>query len=506
MKSSNTSTSNTSTSNTSTSKSTISLNSKFRSSACDDKMSFQDCELAIVRQAVDVADNIRKKQVVKDDEIQKIITILEDFLVKKKLVCYGGTAINNILPSQAQFYDRELEIPDYDFYSPDAMDDAIELADIYFKHGYTDVEAKAGVHHGTYKVFVNFIPIADITLLHNLLFDKIRSKAIVIHGIHYSPPDFLRMNMYLELSRPMGDVSRWEKVMKRITLLNKHYPMDPTIQCDAITFQRDIKSVRDDGSKIYDITLQNLVKFGVVFFGGYGASLYSRHMNGNGSITRKTPDFDVLANEPSKCANLLRENLIYHGFKNVVVRKQEGLHEVIPEHHIVSVNGNQVAFLYKPIACHSYNSIRIAGNRIKVATIDTILNFYLAFMYTDLPYYNYQRLLCMAKYLYDVQIRNRLSQKGLLRRFSISCYGKQPTLEEMRAEKAAQHKKLKNMRDSREYQSWFLKYTPGELRSSRVKTIKKTTKRNKTQRKRTKTPSISSMVRQIINPFSNISL
>jgi hypothetical protein len=30
--------------------------------------------------------------------------------------------------------------------------------------------------------------------------------------------------MYLELSRPAGDVSRWEKVFKRLNLLNTHYP------------------------------------------------------------------------------------------------------------------------------------------------------------------------------------------------------------------------------------------------------------------------------------------
>ena len=32
------------------------------------------------------------------------------------------------------------------------------------------------------------------------------------------PPNYLRMAMYLELSRPDGDVSRWEKVLKRLTL------------------------------------------------------------------------------------------------------------------------------------------------------------------------------------------------------------------------------------------------------------------------------------------------
>ena len=46
-----------------------------------------------------------------------------------------------------------------------ALDDAKELADIYAKAGFIEVEAKAGVHHGTFKVFVNYIPVADISQL-----------------------------------------------------------------------------------------------------------------------------------------------------------------------------------------------------------------------------------------------------------------------------------------------------------------------------------------------------
>ena len=69
-------------------------------------------------------------------------SILENFISKKGLVCYGGTAINNILPERDQFYNKELEIPDYDCFSMNAMNDAKELADIYFKEGFTDVEAK----------------------------------------------------------------------------------------------------------------------------------------------------------------------------------------------------------------------------------------------------------------------------------------------------------------------------------------------------------------------------
>ena len=73
--------------------------------------------------------------------------------------------------------------------------------------------SKAGVHFGTYKIFVNYIPIADITYLHNTIFNSIKKESIVVNGIMYAPPNFLRMNMYLELSRPNGDVSRWEKVL-----------------------------------------------------------------------------------------------------------------------------------------------------------------------------------------------------------------------------------------------------------------------------------------------------
>ena len=62
--------------------------------------------------------------------------------LEKKCICYGGTAINNILPKHAQFYDKDVEIPDYDFYSSNALQDAKELADIYSEHGFLEIEAK----------------------------------------------------------------------------------------------------------------------------------------------------------------------------------------------------------------------------------------------------------------------------------------------------------------------------------------------------------------------------
>jgi hypothetical protein len=437
-------------------------------------MSFDECELAILRHAVDETEKIQGEKIVKNDEIKRILTIVEDFIRRKRCVCYGGTAINNILPKYAQFYNKDIEIPDYDFYSANALEDAKELADIYHKAGYSEVEAKAGMHMGTFKVFVNFIPIADITLMNRDLYQSILKESIVMAGIHYAPPDFLRMAMFLELSRPAGDVSRWEKVMKRITLLNKHYPLKTPKDCATVDFQRKMESHMNDSEKLYVTIRDAFIDQSVVFFGGYATSLYSKYMpEEERRLVEKIPDFDILAEDPDSCASIIKEHLGRSGFKHIKIVKYDAIGETIPEHVELIVDKETMAFIYKPIACHSYNTITMDKKEVRVATIDTILSFYLSFMYANIGY-DKDRLVCMAKFLFDVEQKNRLEQRGLLKRFSIDCYGKQPTKEDIRAEKAEKFKVLKDKQGTRDYDMWFLKYNPSEKKEKRRYGNKKT--------------------------------
>lgn len=438
------------------------MKNKYNSDLCDNNMTFQDCELAILRHAVDETEKIQQQKISNSDEIKHIISILEDFLRKKKCICYGGTAINNILPKFAQFYNRDIEIPDYDFYSKNPVEDAKDLADIYFKEGYKDVEAKAGVHYGTYKVFVNFIPIADITSLNSEIFDVMSKEAIRVSGILYSPPNFLRMNMFLELSRPSGDVSRWEKILKRITLLNQYYPLKPNIDCTKVDFQRKLEQNKEESQKIYYIMRDALINQGVVFFGGYAVSLYAKYMphEQQKRLINKNPDFDVISEDFETCARIIKEKLEDNGYKKVKTVMHSGIGELVPEHIEILVGNDTLAFIYKPIACHSYNIIHIDQREIKIATIDTMLSLYFAFYYTKRTYYFKDRILCMAMFLFEVEQKNRLEQKGLLKRFSINCYGKQATLESIRSEKMEKHKELKDKRNTKEYDEWFLKYSP----------------------------------------------
>jgi hypothetical protein len=452
---------------------------------CNKNMSFKECELAILRAAVDKAEEQQGRKVANSAEIKRIIAIVENFLRKKQLICYGGTAINNILPKQDQFYNKDIEIPDYDFYSADALNDCKELVDIYVNNGFQEVEGKSGQHHGTYKVFVNFIPVADISYIPKELYNALKKESIKIAGILYSPPNLLRMNMFLELSRPIGDTSRWEKVLKRLTLLNKNYPLSAK-QCSTVEFQRKMADSKD-ADNIYEIVQRTLIDQGVIFFGGYALSMYSQYMPKQlKHKLEKIPDFDVLSEEPLLTAQIVKERLADIDVKNVKIIKRPGVGEIIAPHYEIKVDKDTIAFIYEPLACHSYNIVKDTGYEVKIATIDTMLSFWLAFLFVSRPYYDKDRILCMTKYLFDVQEKNRLAQKGLLKRFSINCIGHQETVEEMRAEKAEKFNELKDKKKSDEYEEWFLRYRPIDKNDDSSNVVTNKTNRHFKKKRNTK--------------------
>lgn len=449
-----------------------------------EKKTFEEKELDILRDSVDKIEESTKKKVAQSPIINKIIDVLENFLRKKQLICYGGTALNNILPKKDQFYDKNIEVPDYDFYSPNALDDAKELADIYSELGYDDVEAKAGMHHGTFKVQVHFIPIADITQMEKKLFLSVKKEAIKISGILYAPANLLRLNVYKELSRPEGEVSRWEKIFKRLALLNKHYPIKKQ-RCESVKFMRDFEGDKELSLSLYGLVKKAIIDQGLVFFGGYACELYGKYMPIKQQKNKSSnPDFDALSETPEESAKYIKEQLTYAGVKNIKIYKKPGAGEIIAPHYEIAVGNQSVCFIYEPLGCHSYNTLRVKNNNVKIATIDTMLNLYLAFIYADRPYYQKDRILCMAQYLFTVQSKNRLINKGLLKRFNEQCYGTETTLQSIREKRAEKFIELKPKRGTKEYDEYFLRYTPGDkpIKNKSIKKIKRN-KTNKIKRK-----------------------
>lgn len=156
---------------------------------------------------------------------------VKQFIIKKKLLLYGGYALNLLLPEKYQFYSKD-SIQDYDCYSKNAKKDAYELANILNDKGYQFIQVRKAMHENTYKVYANFIQIIDITLLNEDLFDKYykltldeRKTSIYKNykesKLYILPYFLLKRNIYFELSRPKGSSYRWEKIYKRLKIIDK---------------------------------------------------------------------------------------------------------------------------------------------------------------------------------------------------------------------------------------------------------------------------------------------
>jgi hypothetical protein len=160
--------------------------------------------------------------------ISQIGLIVLNFIRRKRLIVYGGTALNEILPAKAKFYAKET-FPDYDCYSDNAKVHAYELADELYANGYRYVYVKRAIHDGTFKVYGEFTPIADISVLTKTMYDRMITLAekdydLSKHSFIPAPLHFLRFSLHNELSKPVTSIRRWDKIYQRYKLLAKHVP------------------------------------------------------------------------------------------------------------------------------------------------------------------------------------------------------------------------------------------------------------------------------------------
>ena len=375
-----------------------------------------------------------------------------------RVLCCGGTAINNLLPPEDRFYDPDRDIPDYDFFSESPQLHAVKLADQLAEEGYSSVEVKPGVHVGTYKVFADYNGVADISFMDETIFKKLWDEGYEKGGIHYVSPNFLRMSVYLELSRPKGFVERWKKVYNRLQLLNKHYPMTcPKSQVEMNTVHLTDESQR----KIEKIMIEE-----DAILLGFNAADYQSRKRSNWMFP-----LDIMST-PEKRDDIAKK--LMQAFKEEDIKRVDkpAFEELLAPHtDINNTAGDTLIRIYETQACHSYHE---TPDRLMVASIPTLLQFFLSIIYApkyfqeDIPE---QRVLCTAQHLVEMANSNLPRRYKLLT--PITCLGKQKSLIDMRAEKSDLYLKLSKNKNSREFLEYFFTYTPTTLTKTQKQKIKK---------------------------------
>lgn len=358
-------------------------------------MKSQTALVALMKTAAAEAANFQQR-FTPDTEARKIVEVMEAYLAHTGRIIYGGAAINAQLKPKHRFYDPTLNLPDYDFMTPDPLQDTADLITAFHRAGFQEVEAKLGIHEGTYKIFVNFRSAADITYMPPLLYQDILQESSLIDGLRYASPDFLRMNIYVELSRPAGNLSRWEKVFERLLLLNQDCPMKVGRCPKAHT------EFHTDSAKLTLIPKVEAAaeKAGAIF------------------LSSSKPLLLMLDNRDLDLEDL-----------GLIKKPHEAIGELLPS-RMEWFNGSKlVAVVFDTVACHAYQVE--AGRR--VASLDLMIQLYYALHFARLDAYLPRRSFCLIQSLIEKQYtvyKEALKTGGPI--VSKICLGHQPTMPELK--------------------------------------------------------------------------
>lgn len=170
----------------------------------------------------------------KFDEIKLALSVVRQFIIDRKLLIYGGMAIDFALRLHGDKIYEDDAIPDYDFLSPNHVSDTYDLTDIlYDTEGITGTElsCKPAVHIGTMTIKLHNTPIADISYIEPDLFKFLNDK------YNLSTPDLVRFvhptYQYIDLhsalafpfqNSPMEAIfHRLKKDITRLRILREYY-------------------------------------------------------------------------------------------------------------------------------------------------------------------------------------------------------------------------------------------------------------------------------------------
>ncbi len=397
-------------------------------------------QLKIVKEIAEEAQRSQEYKISQDPETLGAIHIVEEFLRKKKRICYGGQAINAHLPKKYQFY-KDTDLPDYDFFTPTPDQDIDELVELFTEKGYKEIGIRLSVHEGTTKLYINFLPMADVTGIDDVVYKRLFSRAIPYGGIYYADPDFLRMMMYLELSRPAGEVGRWDKVYERLFLLNTLQPM------------RVCKWRSDKTPALMQDTKEGLLQM-IMARGNIlaGLDVYSSYRVGRGKrkslkwFVRHWP-LIVYSESPKKDADFFVDYMTKVGLvaESLTTHNISAVGEIVPACTMIKYEDVPTLLFVKETACHSYLTINLVGGKeVKVASIDTLVTLFMSFMFhPELEEIVARPLMCLIHEMILFSMRAR--EQGSLAPFlSITCSGHQKQIATLLRERAGRMGKLRN--------------------------------------------------------------
>ena len=352
-------------------------------------------------------------------------------LRKKKVLLYGGVAINELLPPELQFY-KTTALPDIDVLTTNGEKLAKTIVKYFHKKGFSNITTShsEALHPGTYKVYVDSLQILDITDIPKHVYKRLDTNSVLIKRLQLKAvdPQFLRMTLHLILAK--GDattVHRWGKVLERLTLFYKNFP--PKV-CNTIYTSNKSKDLNNTSKEVANIVPEDLTNkiysilkdTDYILFGLHEVELLlEKHIKTNilpspiQILVKEQNLKDIAISFVNKIA--AHDDLYTSHLKISEVYKEDTL---IPDHIFIYYKKQQLLSIFHANVCYGYNNY----GDLKIASIHTIIFMYLCILLTPYRHFhNFNSLECLVNILALKQSKLRNTKKKLFQDVVSQCYG-----------------------------------------------------------------------------------
>tara|TARA_B110000238_G_C16107493_1_gene431175 strand:+ start:75 stop:1592 length:1518 start_codon:yes stop_codon:yes gene_type:complete len=430
--------------------------------------------------------------------------VVEQFIKDKGLKLYGGLALHTYLNKHKKGLYKKYQFPDFDVLSPDAWNHAKELANLLYKMGFKFVEARSSVlndyHHHTFKVSVDMIYIIDITqtgctpqqkktkncktcgMGKNgkclMLFDEQpavdskfskKSKNPKVYRKTYNyktkkslfpsklfvmDKNWLKGQLYKEVTQPLGNPSRLPKVGTRLELFKQFYDFE-LHKCNPKDYQVIVSTemkpmlkyigefVRDKNLINYGATAYNFFVKNSKDVGSMGVSDYKVYTS-NGAFL-----IDSLI---SKLKQKYPKRIFGYVVKNKFWKEQEDVDYTV--YVKVGKKSNNLITFTEVDKCIPY----IQYNKVRYATVDRLKYLY----YRAISTPNFIKLVeddsinykCLLNNLLIAEKKynklNKTKKKSKFRRYVSKCQGEE-TSKIMETLSQRWYNKMKDLKNTKYY-------------------------------------------------------
>jgi hypothetical protein len=342
------------------------------------------------------------------------ISIVEKFLKTNKYIILGGTAIDFALRLKgASIYDDD-SIADYDFYSTNNYDTALNLYSLLLNAGLTDTLCIVrAIHVTTYRIMYRSYPLADITYCPHNIYDKLDRTALKYKGFTILNPLDQRIDLHRSFVLPLENTgrevlkSRWIKDTERLLMFDKYYPVVVKIVPKKYDGQEYPYQLFEDTCLIGDTAVsyyESDLSVSGFITGSYG-ELKSRFKDSLNMI-KFTKQFNpmleiAVASNDFTIVDIVHRFIKYFKNKTNTIKLQyvKPYLDKLPQSVIVFVNSIPRVKIYDFSNCQIsiYSTVKLKGFKpIYIATAD--FTCMLSLIKTDPVMYNYCRKLYLESH------------------------------------------------------------------------------------------------------------